>query len=452
MMSREENGKIKNGKWLKAMVCASLFLVFHFSFFISGCQRESYLDENEVTLAFSADTVAFDTVFTTLGSTTRQVLVYNRTSRDVLLSSVTLEGGRQSRFRLNVDGDTSMVARNVEIMAGDSIFIFIQANIAPNDATSPFVVEDAIVFGNGQRLPLSAWGRNAVYHKGIPGDGMYLLECGNWDHTRPHIIFDTAVVYTDSVLTLMAGDEVYMADRAALLVYGGGTLHATGTPEQPVLFTSLRHDGWYSFLPGQWAALWFNPGSSGTLDNVVVEKGTLGIIVADTVERTAPTLTIHNTEVRHMSYTGLLAQGACVTVDNMLVYQCGTASLLLRGGDYRFNHTTVGGYWRYGGRQNPTVVLNNWYFGSGDEPVPLPLRRAEFTDCIIWGNYHDGELLEQQLEDVEYHSAFNHSIVRGGEWDEDPLFDVDPDTCLFDKRDDFRLGAESPAIGIGYQF
>ena len=288
----------------------------------AGCQREVFADERSVSLSFSADTVSFDTVFTTLGSTTQQVRVYNRSDRDVLLSSVTLEGGRGSRFRLNVDGDTSMVARNVEIMAGDSIFIFIQANIAPNDATSPFVVEDAILFGNGQRLPLSAWGRNAVYHKGLPGEGIYLLDCSNWDHSRPHINFDTAVVYTDSLLTLLAGDEMYMADRAALLVYNGGRLTASGTPEQPVLFTSLRHDGWYSFLPGQWAALWFNPGSAGTLDNVVVEKGTLGIIAADTMPHASPTLSIRNTEVRHQSYTGLLAQGATVEVDNMLVYQC----------------------------------------------------------------------------------------------------------------------------------
>lgn len=440
---RSNGYRVKCYGVLTLIVGASLLLQFSLS--LMSCQREDYLDEHEVKLEFSADTVAFDTVFTTLGSTTQQVRVYNRTGRDVLLSSVTLAGGRASRFRLNVDGDTSMVARNIEIMAGDSIFIFIQANIAPNDATAPFVIEDAIVFGNGQRLPLSAWGRNAVYHKGVPGDGIYLLECGNWDHSRPHIIFDTAVIYTDSVLNLLAGDEVYMADRAALLVYGGGTLNVSGTAGQPVVFTSLRHDGWYSFLPGQWAALWFNPGSHGTLDNVVVEKATLGIIAADTVVRNAPMLTINNTEVRHMSYTGLLAQGARVEVDNMLVYQCGTAALLLRGGDYRFRHTTVGGYWRYGGRQNPTVVLNNWYFSVDGEPIPLTLSRAEFTDCIIWGNYHDGELLEQQVDGADFSSAFINSIVRGGEWDEDPLF-VNPDS------NDYHLQEDSPAIGIGYQY
>ena len=412
----------------------------------AGCEKLEYVNENEVKLEFSVDTVAFDTLFTTIGSTTRQVKVYNRSNRDVVISSVTLADGRQSPFRLTVDGDTSIVARNVEIMAGDSIFIFIQANLHYDTIhLLPFIVEDAIVFGNGQRLPVSAWGRNAVYHRGASGEGIYLIECSGWDHSRPHVILDTAVVYTDSLLALVAGDEVYFADRAALLVYDGGTLTANGSNGQPVLFTSLRSDGWYSFLPGQWAALWFNPGSHGTLDHVLIEKGTFGIIAADTAERNAPMLTISNAEVRYMSYTGMLAQGARVEVDNMLVYQCGTASLLLRGGDYLFSHATFGGYWSYGSRQNGTVVLNNWCFDANGDAVPLALTRAEFSDCIIWGTYSAGEVLEQELEGTTYSSNFIHSIVKGGQWDEDPMF-VDVD------NNDYHLREGSPAVGIGYQF
>ena len=108
--------------------------------FSLSCEKENYVGENEVKLEFSVDTVAFDTLFTTIGSTTRQVKVYNRSNRDVVIGSITLADGRQSPFRLNVDGDTSMVARNVEIMAGDSIFIFIQANLRYDTIhTLPFV-------------------------------------------------------------------------------------------------------------------------------------------------------------------------------------------------------------------------------------------------------------------------------------------------------------------------
>ena len=243
-----------------------LVLALVVPWFSTSCEKENYALENEVNLEFSVDTVAFDTLFTTIGSTTRQVKVYNRSNRDVVISSVTLADGRQSPFRLNVDGDTSIVARNVEIMAGDSIFIFIQANLHYDTIhLLPFIVEDAIVFGNGQRLPVSAWGRNAVYHRGASGEGIYLIDCSGWDHSRPHVILDTAVVYTDSVLALVAGDEVYFADRAALLVYDGGTLTANGSNGQPVLFTSLQKKNTLLFI------LVFV--SAGPMGGLVVQSG-----------------------------------------------------------------------------------------------------------------------------------------------------------------------------------
>ena len=412
----------------------------------TGCQREGYVDEDKAVLAFSVDTVSFDTVFTTMASTTRQVRVYNRTGRDVLLSSITLEGGRASRFRLNVDGDTSFVARDVEIMAGDSIFIFIQANINPNDQTQPFVVEDAIRFSNGQRLPLSAWGRNAVYHKAAPGSWVHVIDCDNWDHSLPHVFLDTAAVDSACTLQLLPGDELYFADRALLLVYRDGTLRANGTAEQPIVFTSVRHDGWYSFLPGQWVGLWFSALSKdNVMDHCIVEKGTYGIIV-DTNQGTNPTLTIRNTVVRHMSYTGMLAQGARVVGSNLLFYQCGTATLLLRaGGNYIFDSCTFAGYWRYGGRQNQTVVVQNFYIATGDVIIPRALERADFTRCIVWGPYQEGEMLVQLVPEVTGNCNVVNSIVKGGEWDADPMF-VDPD------ENDYHLQDGSPAVGIGYQF
>ncbi|MBR4229999.1 MAG: hypothetical protein IKR83_04745 [Bacteroidales bacterium] len=445
-------------KVLLTAVVSVLLLQFSFH----SCTPEGYADENEAVLAFSADTVSFDTVFTTVATPTKMVVVYNRTSRDMLLSQVTLEGGRASRFRINVDGDTSMVARNIEIMAGDSIFIFVQANINPNDQTSPFVVEDAIAFSNGQRLPLSAWGRNAVYH--LPtdtlhyADGTYpldaygnpyaysVIDCANWRHDMPHVIIGYAVVDSRNTLNLTAGDELYFYNDAVLWVYDSATLDVRGTAEQPVLFTSVRKDGWYSFLPGQWGQIWLSAGSKdNVIDHAVIEKGCFGLVV-DTNVGPNPTLMVSNTELRHMSYTGIQAQGARIVGNNLLVYQCGTAALWLRaGGDYSFTSSTFGGYWRYGGRQNPTVVLQNCYVAVGNVTIPRDLVRADFTDCIIWGTYPDTELLEQQVDEAAYSSRFIHSIVKGGEWDVDPLF-VDPD------ENDYHLQDGSPAAGIGYQF
>lgn len=411
---------------------------------LSCTDERHYGDEQEVALGFSVDTLSFDTLFTTVGSTTRQVMVYNRTGRDIVIGSVTLAGGRASRFRLNVDGDTSLVARNVELLGGDSIFIFVQANISPNDQTAPFLVEDAIVFSNGQRLPLTAWGRNAVYHRLTASDTTWycVVDCENWDHTRPHVFIDNAAVLDGHTLTLQAGDELYFYNDAMLAFDTNARLVAQGTEAQPVLFTSMRHDGWYDYLPGQWQCLLFTGGSTGNrIDHAVVENGTGGLRVYPGAE-----LTVENTVVRNMSDCALIGQGGAMTGNNLLVYDCLTSFTALRGGSYTFTRCTFADYWRYSTRKLESVVLTNCIFNAdGSVAQAGDLVRADFTDCIVYGNYTSGEVLVSGIDGWLLNSSFVHCLVKGGEWDEDPLF-VDVG------EDDYRLQEGSPAEGIGYRF
>lgn len=411
---------------------------------LGGCQKTEYAGEESVQLLFSADTLSFDTVFVTYGTATRSVKVYNPTKQPVLLSSVTLSDGRASRFRLNVDGDTSLVARNVEIGAGDSIFIFAQACIDPNDATSPFLVEDAIVFGNGQRLPLTAWGRNAVYHKRAAGSTAWYAEidCAAWRHDRPHVLVDPCAVLDGNTLVLTAGDELYFAPGALLVIDSNARLDARGTAEQPVLFSSLRHDGWYTFLPGQWQTVWFYNCSVGNvIDHAVIENGTGGLRGYPGSE-----LTVSNTVIRNMSDCGIIGQGATITGSNLLVYDCLSSLTVLCGGSYDFSRCTFADYWTYDIRKIESVVLCNYmivdaagHMEGGD------LVKADFTDCIVWGTYSPSEMLLTQAEGWGFNCSVVHSIVKGGEWNEDPLFE-DP------HEDDYHLQEGSPATGIGYNF
>ena len=408
-----------------------------------SCEREGFVtDDGAAKLDFSADTLAFDTVFTTVGTPTRMLTVYNRTDDNVRLSTVTLAGGRASRFRLNVDGDTSMVARNVEIEAGDSVFIFIQANINPNDETQPFLVEDAILFGNGQRLPLTAWGRNAVYHRRNADDSTWfaVIDCEGWDHTRPHVFVEPAAVLDGHTLALNPGEELYFCTGAMLIVDSNAHLRALGTAEEPVVFSSVRHDGWYSFLPGQWQTVWFYNYSTGNvIDHAVIENGVGGLRCYPGAQ-----LTVSNTVVRNMSDCGIIGQGATIVGRNLLVYDCLAGLTVLGGGSYDFRQCTFANYWSYSARKVETIVLANNVIQNG-EPVGGNLLRADFRDCIVWGTYQK-EVLLSELEGYEMNYNLGlHSIVKGGEWSEDPLF-ADPG------EDDYTLQEGSPAEGIGYQF
>ena len=69
---------------------------------LNSCNKmKGFSKEN---LSFSVDTVVFDTVFTTVGSTTKQFKIYNPSSKSIQIDEIELMGGEQSPFRLNVDG------------------------------------------------------------------------------------------------------------------------------------------------------------------------------------------------------------------------------------------------------------------------------------------------------------------------------------------------------------
>ena len=243
-------------------------------------------------------------------------------------------------------------------------------------------------------------------------------------------------------LTLNAGEEVYFANDAMLYVWREGRLIVNGTAENPVLFSSIRRDEWYSFLPGQWQCILFYNGSTGNvIDHAVVENGTGGLRAMYGAE-----VTVSNTVVRNMSDCGLIGQGSTMTGNNLLVYDCLTSLTVLDGGSYSFTNCTFADYWRYSTRNLQSVVLTNYMlnadgslYSSGD------LVRADFTDCIIYGNYGAGEYMVAGVEGVLLNDSINHCLIKGGVWDEDPMF-VDID------NDDYHLRDGSPAAGIGYQF
>ena len=407
-----------------------------------SCRRDTvYADEGSVRLEFSEEKVTFDTVFTTMGTTTRMVKVYNRSGHDIELASVTLKHGRASRFRLNVDGDTSMMAQRVELQAGDSLHIFIQANIDPSESNAPFLRTDSILFSNGQVLPLEAYGRNAVYHRLKPGATTWYdsIDCAAFRHDRPHVFLSPAAVMEGNTLTLLPGDELYFAAGAMLVIDSAASLNAIGTADQPILFTSVRHDPWYRSLPGQWQTVWFYNFSTGNvMDHCIVENAVGGLRCYPGSE-----LTVTNTKIRNMSDAAIIGQTATVNGSNLLVYDCLSSLVLIAGGDYRFSHSTLAHYWKYDSRDTTGVIVSNYYPVEGGL-VAGDMVRADFSDCIIYGN-RANEVSLGPLEGFAFNPSFTNCLVRGSNWDEDPKF-VDVE------NDDYHLQEDSPAIGLGYNF
>ena len=163
-------------------------------FWFSSCFENEFPYEDTGSLQFSMDTLTFDTVFSAVGSATRSFKVYNASTDPIEISRVTLAGGNTSNFRLNVDGvPTRTSLENIRIPAQDSIYIFAEVTVDPNDLNTPYVITDEVQFdlnGQEQRVVLEAWGQNAIY-VGTKG-GLGLLDCSSnphWTPDLPYVIY-----------------------------------------------------------------------------------------------------------------------------------------------------------------------------------------------------------------------------------------------------------------------
>ena len=93
---------------------------------LCSCRNTIDFQGSNIELNFSQDTIYLDTVFTGLGSSTRILKVYNTTSENMTVDRIRLARGVSSYYRMNVDGISGKYAENVEILAGDSTYVFIE--------------------------------------------------------------------------------------------------------------------------------------------------------------------------------------------------------------------------------------------------------------------------------------------------------------------------------------
>jgi len=148
---------------LFSVLALSLVLVY-------SCRKKDVISTDpSLQLEFSNDSIIFDTVFTSLGSATHRLMIYNRSNSKLSISNIQLEGGASSKFRLNLDGESGSSFSNIELDGGDSLFMFAKVTINPKEGfNTPFVVEDQVHFltnGNEQNVKLVAWGQNATERK-----------------------------------------------------------------------------------------------------------------------------------------------------------------------------------------------------------------------------------------------------------------------------------------------
>lgn len=428
-----------------------------------SCRQEGFDSDPSVKLTFSVDSLLFDTVFTTVGSSTRSFKVYNTHNRRINISSIRLAGGNNSYFRINIDGSSASSLQNVEIEARDSIFIFVEVTVDPVKQNLPMIIVDSIIFNinnNVQDVKLAAWGQDAHfiypnYEDPESGLRFHLIERDTaWSDNLPFVVYGLALVAPNTTLHMEEGLRLHFHNNASLIFLEGSTLKANGSIDRPIQIQGDRLESFYRDVPGQWGRIWFYATSKDhEINHAIIKNGTVGLHVDTIGSLTAPTLTIRNTIIKNMSIAGLLAQGSHVVAENMVIANCGEhAAILALGGTYDFRHCTFANFYSLQSRRTPSLVLNNYYEDIEGRIQVRDFTSINFSNCIIYGS------LQEEIA-FDFHPGtsppflFDHCLIRTEQETPSTFFPglLKNQNPGFNntQENDFRLLESSPAIGKG---
>ena len=412
---------------------------------LSSCRKDFETVPSQGNLGFSKDTIFLDTVFSNIGSSTYTLKVYNRSNEDIKIPKIKL-GKSDSKYRIMLDGMTGedednngigdgRIFNNVELLAKDSMYVFIEttANIAdanPDD----FLYTDDIVFdsANGsQKVNLVTLIRDAYFlfpkkeANGIKENlllgtddngeevrinGFELDENDpvngdeyHFNNTKPYVIYGYAGVPGGRTLTIDPGAQVYFHDASGIVVQPGASININGgaspDPNNPqaneVTFEGDRLEPLYEDIPGQWGTIWLRSGSiNNSINHLTLKNATVGLLVENCV------LNIQNSQIYNSANYGLLARGATMNnCENLVVNLAGQASLACTiGGSYQFKHCTFNNNWA--SSNQVAVLMSNYEEQPDGTNITGSLAQANFYNCIIYSSNNIGLLLDKINDDA----------------------------------------------------
>lgn len=415
--------KVKN---VRNFLCLAIFVGIIFS----ACRKDETLFTGNANLKISTDTLFFDTVFTTIGSATRFIKIFNNES-DPIEVNIRLEKGSESFFRMNADGYQGDDLENIQIGPRDSIYVFLEVTIDPDmpNSISPFVIEENLIVQQGNKdhsLPLVAWGQNANYLS--QKRSVALLSCGLndfiLDDPKPYVIYGVLVVDSCNLVIpagakihvhggiVVDGESIY--NDGQLLFINEGTLQIRGTVGNPVIFEGSRLEPEYADIPGQWGGIRFLAGSTNNL----IEYATIKNSIVGLVSDSASAVNIKNTSFENTAGSAVLGRHGKITAENVRIVNPGGFGIQLSyGGDYDFSFCTVASYFN----QSEALYMDNYTCLDLDaDPFCqslIDIYRANLTmkNCVLAGG-SDDEILFNDItgqsiaEDFVFN--FEHCAVR----------------------------------------
>ena len=428
-----------------------ILLFFGLAITVSSCRQDFVFEPSTGDLVFSKDTIYLDTVFANIGSSTYTMKVYNKSSKDIKIPTIQLGKGLNSKYRMTVDGMTgenNRIFHDVELLAKDSMYIFIETTAGIIDANpSDFLYTDRIEFDSGANLqkvelvtliqdayfifPNKQNGITESIPIGFNEDGTVLETNGrNLSHNhpdnddeftfqtdKPYVVYGYASVPNGETLTIPAGARVHFHADSGLVVQQGGSLHIDGSTsttealENEVIFEGDRLEPDFSDVPGQWGTVYLRQGSTNhRIKNLTIKNAIIGLLVENNF---GTPMTIENTQIYDCSNVGLLGRAATIEGKNMVINTAGVASLACTlGGSYEFKHCTFNNNWA--SSKQVAVTVDNYYTDrTNNQQIAFDLIKANFKNCIIFGS-NQIELLVNKSADTskQFNKLFSKCQIK----------------------------------------
>jgi len=418
------------------------------------------------------DTLLFDTIFVDFGSVTKFFKAVNPHNVAVSVTSIELMGGDESQFRLNIDGVTTDTATDILIEPKDSVYIFAEVTVDPNDINNPFIVEDSVRFnlnGNEQFVKLLAYGQNAHF---LVADT--LKETTTWVDDLPYVIVGYVLIDSVQTLNIMEGVNVHLYNGASIV--GKGNLNVLGTPDSIVTFSGTRLEYDYQTLPGQWGGIFLGRDTDNNIEYADIRNAVVGLAVGlDLNEEGSElpfeeynydnitNLNLNSSTIRNSFGPNIFSVFANINASNCLFYDANQSVALYWGGIQKFTHCNImANGTRFNQHNQPLLYLGNTYEDVDVEAettfVYVGTMDANFTNCIINGSL-DQEITYAPLEGYEDELVyrFENCIMNN----DTVSYNVDRKiNCLFDaevmfvepfdlQKKDFNLTEGSSAINNG---
>ncbi|WP_255491304.1 choice-of-anchor Q domain-containing protein [Dysgonomonas sp. ZJ279] len=419
------------------------------SYFWACDDNDNFSSDSKLKLEFSTNSVQFDTVFSSIGSTTRQFKIFNRNNNSLTIQSIELVNASVSGFRMNIDGQRGTSFSDVPILRNDSLFAFVEVTVNPK-TNSQTIIRDSIRFvtnGNTQYVHLEAIGQDVYIWK-----GKIIATDTTLTNKKPFLIYDSLVVKEGVTLDVKEGTKFFFRRNASLIIHG--TLNAQGTIEKPIIlrgdrFDNIEGDISYNNVSGQWDGIYFSSNSyNNYLKNFHTRNATNGMIFLES-QPTIKKASLINTVVQNNSENGVLAINCDIDAQNCLLVNSKGAALELNGGKYSFLHCTIANYYTWSPRQKEALIIKNTLGLS----KALPLTQCDIINSIIYGSVSN-EISLSGTNTVPFVYQFTNCLVKSPQtsnpqfvntiWNEDPLFrnlNYEGNYVY-----DFQLKSSSPAI------